>query len=146
MIRMGEPFDPSWRGRYPQVSPRDRDILDRFLDFHESGIKTLWYNVYVGEGLLIEDPENPEISEGFQQSTQRRIDVVVEFLDQSELHIAEVRPYAGPGALGSALTTWYLFKEEDQRPSVPAIITDRLATDMKAVHENFLVRVFEVGL
>lgn len=144
-IELGAKRVPSFRGKWPHVAPLDREILERFLDQREGDIEALYYNVYVGEGIIVETEVDRNLRIGFQKITQRRIDVVLKFYTDSMLYITEIRPHAEPGAVGNALVTWILFRNRDERPSRPAILTDELAQDMQETLEYFNIRLWEVG-
>jgi hypothetical protein len=132
-------------GRFPHLSPEDAEIFKKFLKLHGEKVEGIWADVRVGKGQSAPDDVSESTKRLAILNSQKRIDIVLKWKAHNILWITEVRIRSGPGSLGSALTTWFLFKEEDPRPAIPAIITDIAAPDMKGAYKNFKVELIETG-
>lgn len=143
MIDLGTKRNTLYKGKPPHISALDKQILDVFLAIWILELDALYYDVRVGQGVPIPPETNENMARMFTMNTQRRIDLVFQLTTTDTLYIAEIRPNAGPGALGNALTNYALFTNEDTRPARPAIITDHLAQDMALVLQKFNIALFE---
>ncbi len=145
VVDLGLTIAPQAPQRMRHVSSLDRPIMERFIYQYEDKIESLWYDVRVGKGVVAIDEKNEKLRKMYIGATQRRIDVIIKFLDQVELYLTEIRPHADPGSIGNALTTWFLFKREDPRPVIPCILTDHVGQDIQIVADNFNIKIFQVG-
>lgn len=145
MVDLGPKRSPLFRGKLQHISPQDRSIFLLFLEIYEPALEALFYDVRVGKGVEAPKNTSEKMAIMFKKNTQRRIDVVAKFIDNKFLYICEIRPNAGPGSVGNAITNFLLFSNEDPRPSKPAIITDILAQDMQLILNKLNIVLFETN-
>lgn len=145
MIELGRAYTPEHMGRFSHLSPLDSEIFTKFLNVQGSKLEGIWADVRVGKGQSAPEGVSESTARMAILNSQKRIDIILKWKDTNILWIAEVRMRAGAGALGSALLTWYLFKQEDPRPAMPAIITDVTQPDMKEAIAHFKIELVETG-
>ncbi len=129
----GIQFSPLWPGKPPGMSPKDRSIWNRYRTLHCTEWEKVYYNVRVGEGTIPTDNINDNVAKGWKDSTQLRIDAVVETKD--EIILIEVREHANKGVLGAALTYRQLWSED---PVIPKpfrfiVITDYITPELQRI-------------
>ncbi len=142
---LGREFRANYGGRFPHLSPLDSEVFAEFLKIKGMLIECIWCDVRVGKGETPPDNLPEPYRTQLILNSQKRIDAVIKFFNDPLLYICEVRPRAGPGSLGSALTVWYLFAQEDERPAKPCVITDKLAPDMRGTLLFHNVTILETG-
>lgn len=145
MIELGRAYTPKHMGRFSHLSLEDSEIFKKFLTLHASKLEGIWADVRVGKGQSAPEGVSESTARAAILNSQKRIDIILKWKESNILWITEVRIRAGPGSLGSALTTWFLFKEDDPRPAVPAIITDIVQPDMKDAIAFFKCELVETG-
>lgn len=123
-------FPPEKLAKYPHMFPADIEIWERFLERYGQYYKAFAYDVKVGVGRKPLPHWEPEIQRMYLTLTKKRIDAVGfqnEFVD-----IIEVKPNAGPSAVGQVITYKLLFEREySTTKEVRAmIVTDREVPDM----------------
>lgn len=134
-------YPPEKLAKYPHMFPRDIKIWERFLDKVGHLYDSFSYDVKVGTGR----PEDPNWSENIKRMnyilSTFRIDAIGH--QGSEITLFEVKPDAGPSAIGQILCYGELY--ESGRPTLKtarlAIITNRATPDI-----NHLCNVFNIKL
>lgn len=131
-------------GRYPHMFKHDIGIWERFLDAYGGQFTEAAYDIALG-GITTDDPNaDPAMVKGWQYSTAKKIDAVVQ--NDQEVWLCEVRPDAGLAAVGSVLG-YAILSEHDPwtaLPIVPVIVTDHMDGDTKLVCQEFDVVVIEL--
>jgi hypothetical protein len=132
-VDLGPKFEPSFEGIPPHVSSEDLVLWEEFRRRSSKDYIAFYFDVSLGTG---EEP-GPGVSENvgkaWQRLTRFRADVVAD--TGTEWHLIELRPNAGPGAVGSVqtYTTLWTIQPPDARPVVPIIVTDRCSQDIRTV-------------
>lgn len=115
---------------YPHLLKEDNAVWDKFLQKNLDRIKKVWYDVRVGQPVLLpvgaSDMER-RIAAGL---TRKRIDVVC-FVDDG-FWVVEVKPYASMLAMGQVISYHRLFEIEYPAavPAIPVIVCDTLDADL----------------
>lgn len=117
-------FAPDWAGHPQQMSANDYVIWVTYQEMLPNGIKSLYFNVPVGDPILFSEGLEENIARLVNAVSRRRIDVVGETLNA--WYLLELRWNAGPGAIGSVLTYKALWEEDppDQKFVIPIIVTN----------------------
>ncbi len=116
--------------RFPHMFPLDIAIWKRFLKKFDANYNSFKYDIKVGEGrppLKHWDKATKRMQEIL---TKKRIDAVG--FGPSFVDVIEVKPSAGPSALGQIITYTALFKNtfDTDLPVRPVIVTDTPEPDM----------------
>lgn len=132
-VELGPSFDPGFEGIPPHISTDDLVLWHIFRKRHAKEYVKLYFDVALGSGE--DSPENtrPSVAAAWKRLTQFRADVVGD--TGSEWHLIELRPNAGPGAIGAIQTysTLWLTEPPDDRPLKPMVVTDRCSADIRKV-------------
>ncbi len=140
-VRLGPSFSPTFAGTPPHVSQNDLVLWEQFRRRFAGDFTRLYFDVGVGEGE--DSPPNtpPNIAAAFRRLTVFRIDVVGE--KDVGWTIVELRPNAGPGAIGALQVYSTLWRQAppDRRSMEVLLFTDTCATDIKAVASLAGIRV-----
>lgn len=122
---MRDLFNFEKRPNYPHMNVRDKEIWERFIDKYPGAYTGVQYDFHIGDAppfnTLMDDDEDKN-----QDMLYRlRIDVVGH--TDSEIHIIEVKPSAGPSTIGQVrgYKTLYQRDEETNKPVVAVIVTDK---------------------
>lgn len=107
MAVLGHSQKPIVMPHYPHMLPKDRRIWTAFLEAGVVEITELWYDVHVGQGMLL--PVGASLMEQRIRDgiTRKRIDVVCHVGEK--YWVVEVKPRADMYALGQVLTYTRLF-------------------------------------
>lgn len=118
-------FSPSWQGYPAGMSPPDFALWQRYQPLHQHLWQRVYYNVRIGEALPRHEELEPGMKRFVEATSRRRIDVVAE--DTNTYWIIELRPSAGPGALGSVLTYLALWEQDppNAKKTKGLLVTDR---------------------
>lgn len=132
-VDLGPGFPPDFPGIPPHVSAEDLTIWEGFRRRFGSRYRRLFFDVALGRGAPIEGNVAPSVAVAWERLTRFRADVVGDTGDAWE--IIELRPNAGPGAIGSlqVYTTLWLEGPPDARPVRAVLGTDRCARDIRLV-------------
>lgn len=128
---LGEPYLPSWRGKYPHMLPEDMPVWERFLDMNPTLFQRVYYDVRVG-GVIPEPGFGDEkLRKMFWQNTAKRIDVLGEMED--EIWIIEVAARPGLRAVGQLNTYLALWWEDPviPKPVKPVLVCQSIDDDLK---------------
>lgn len=122
----------------------DTEVWTKYLAGPVVPIKEVWYDVHVGQGLLLplgSDDLDRRIARGV---TRKRIDVVCNV--GFGFWVVELKPYASMLALGQILSYSKMFDEEYQPEGQvwPVIISYEVDTDVISEFEALGVVVITV--
>ena len=129
--KLGEPFSPLWRGRYPHMLKEDYPVWDAFLNQNLALFERIYYDVRIG-GVLSTDPTIPEKDRKmFYDNTAKRIDVLAETKD--ELWIVEVATRPGLRAVGQLQTYLALWMEDPKilKTTKAVLVCQSIDADME---------------
>ncbi|MBA7494516.1 hypothetical protein ES702_05092 [subsurface metagenome] len=144
MAVLGFSQKPIVMPHYPHMLPEDRRIWTVFLESEVVEITEVWYDVHVGQGVLLPvgaSALEQRIRDGI---TRKRIDVVCHVGDK--YWVVEVKPRANMYALGQILTYVRLFSSEFAMVDevVPVVICDEVDEDLLYLIEEFGVMVWRM--
>lgn len=141
---MRGPFPYKLLPKYPHMKPADVAIWERFIQKFPDEYDSVDYDVAVGTGQRHEGAADVAIVDGFELLTKKKIDVVG-YKGQT-VHIIEVKPNAGPSALGQAKSYELLYKRDiDQvSPTRTRLITNIVSADMPHLSDWMEVEVISV--
>lgn len=132
-VDLGPSFPPDFLGIPPHVSTEDLVIWEEFRRLHAKDYVRFYFDVALGTGEDSPAGTRPSVAEAWKRLTRFRADVVGD--TGQEWHLIELRPNAGPGAIGAMQTysTLWLVDPPDRRPVRSIIVTDRCASDILVV-------------
>lgn len=130
MVDLGCGQKPNVMPHYPHMLAEDTAVWTKFLQSKSIEIKRVWYDVRVGQAVLVEvgaDEVERKIAQGL---TRKRIDVVAAVA--GGIWVIEVKPYASMYAVGQVITYASLFATEYIVPGqvIPVIICDDYDEDL----------------
>ncbi len=128
---------------YPHFLAADSDVWTQYLKDPVAPITEVWYDVHVGQGMLLPvgaSDMDRRISAGV---SRKRIDVVARV--RGGFWVIEVKPVASMGALGQILTYTRLFIQEYPVDGEvwPVIIADLVDQDLASEFDALGVVVIE---
>jgi len=132
-VELGPSFSPAFEGIPPHISTDDLALWEIFRKRHAKEYVKLYFDVALGSGESSAENVRPSVAAAWNRLTKFRADVVGD--TGSEWHLIELRPNAGPGAIGAIQTysTLWLTAPPDERPLKPIVVTDRCAADIRTV-------------
>lgn len=110
MVALGKSQKPIVMPSYPHMLTEDTEVWSKYLAKPVLPIKEVWYDVHVGQAVLLPvgaDSLDERIARGI---TRKRIDVVCRV--DSSLWVVEIKPFASMLALGQVLSYTRMFIEE----------------------------------
>ncbi len=130
MVDLGPGMKPIVRPHYPHMMLEDTAVWTKFLKSEFIRIKEVWYDVRVGQSVLVgAEPGSIEarIADGL---TRKRIDAVAAV--GGGIWVIEVKPYANMYAVGQIITYSRLFVREYISPGqvIPVIVCDDYDEDL----------------
>ena len=136
------PYSPKYK--YPHLKPADTTIWERFMAERPDAYEQVQYDLNCGEGAGNFSHEDPAAVKSWGHLKARKIDVVG-FKD-GHVDIIELKPHAGPSALGQVLgyVHLYLGYVNPHADARPVIITDSMEPDMPYLSARMGVRVIVV--
>jgi hypothetical protein len=134
-VDLGPSFPITYLGIPPQISSEDLLLWKRFRELHAKDYVVFYFDVALGSGEDSGPGVSENVAKAWKRLTKFRADVVGD--TGSEWHLIELRPNAGPGAVGAVQTysTLWLTDPPDGRPVKSIIITDRCSSDIRRVAE-----------
>lgn len=143
---LGHSQKPIVMPHYPHMLPKDRRIWTAFLEAGVVDIKEVWYDVHVGQGVLLPVGTSDLLQRIRDGITRKRIDVVCHV--GNRYWVVEVKPRADMYALGQVLTYVRLFMSEfgmvDE--TIAVIICSEVDEDVMYLFEEFGVVVWKPGV
>ncbi len=132
-IDLGAPFLGSFVGIPPHIAAEDLALWERFRRRFASAYRRFYFDVAVGQGEAAPAGTLEKLAAAWSRLTKLRLDVLGDRGDAWVL--IELRPHAGPGALGAlqAYSSLLLGGLPDARPLVVMLVTDSCSRDIKAV-------------
>lgn len=132
-VELGPSFQPSFEGIPPHISTDDLALWEVFRKRYAQEYVQFYFDVALGSGEDSPANTRPSVAAAWKRLTQFRADVVGD--TGSGWHLIELRPNAGPGAIGAIQTysTLWLTDPPDQRELKPIVVTDRCSADIKRV-------------
>jgi len=130
---------------FPHLLRNEVPIWRRFLAQFREKFAKFEYDVHVGKGAEPHRVLPPNLQKALRVLTQKRIDVVGYRV--GEVWLFEVKPNAGPSALGAVMMYEYFYRR-DRAPReriIKAVVTDQAGIEMAEVFEHYGIRLFEVG-
>lgn len=142
MAVLGHSQKPIVMPHYPHMLAEDRKIWTEFLESEVIEIKEVWYDVHVGQSVLLPvgaSDMQQRISDGL---TRKRIDVVCHVGES--FWVVEIKPRASMTALGQVLTYVRLFTVEFGMLELAqaVIICEEVDVDLLAQFEEHDVLVY----
>lgn len=115
---------------YPHMLGEDTKVWTRFLESGDFEITEVWYDVHVGQGVLLPVGSDSIVQRIADGVTRKRIDVVA--LVDSVFWIIEVKPVAQHFAIGQVVVYEGLFvrEYEPRIPTWPVIVCDTVDGDV----------------
>jgi len=143
MSVLGPGQKPNIRPRYPHLLPEDTAVWSKFLKTDANRIIECWYDVRIGQSVLLgpnADEMDWKIASGL---TRKRIDVVCRVEDG--FWVVEVKPYANMYAVGQILTYVRLFKAEYEPEGElnPVLVCDDYDEDLLDEFDEFGILVIK---
>ena len=132
-VDLGPRFAVSFEGTPPQISTDDLLLWETFRRLFRGDYVRFFFDVAVGQGEEAPPNVSEKVAAAWRRLTRFRIDVVGEKVGGWD--VIELRPNAGPGAIGALQTYTSLWFEgpPDARPIRAVLISDRCASDIKRV-------------
>ncbi|MGH8755038.1 MAG: hypothetical protein ACREU0_04290 [Burkholderiales bacterium] len=132
-VDLGAKFGPEFEGIPPHVSSEDLLLWEVFRKRYAKDYVGLYFDVALGSGEEAAENVRKEVADAWQRLTRFRADVVGD--TGAEWHLIELRPNAGPGAVGAVqtYTTLWSIAPPDPRPVRAILVTDRCARDIQTV-------------
>jgi len=132
-VELGPSFLPTFEGIPPHVSSEDLVLWEEFRRRYAKDYERFYFDVALGTGESSPPGTRPSVAEAWQRLTRFRADVVGD--TGTEWHLIELRPNAGPGAVGAlqSYSTLWLIGPPDSRPLKPILVTDRCSNDIRTV-------------
>ena len=141
MSALGLGQKPVVMSHYPHMLSEDIAVWSKYLADPVTPIKELWYDVHVGQGMLLPvgaSDIDKRIAAGV---SRKRIDVICRV--GGGFWVVEIKPFANMLALGQALSYTRLFVAE-YRPDGevwPVIVCDSVDNDLLEEFDGYGVAV-----
>lgn len=141
MIRLGPGEKPIIRSRYPHFLAEDIDVWTRFLKQDAQRIIECWYDVRVGQQVLVDGVDGDLTHRISLALTRKRIDVIARV--EGGVWVVEVKPYANMYAVGQVLTYVRLFGAEFKVEGelTPVLVCDSYDEDLVDEFDEFGILV-----
>ena len=133
MVDLGPKFLPAFEGLPPHVSSEDLQLWEIFRRRWSKDYVAFYFDVALGEGEGAGPNISAKVAEAWRRLTRFRADVVGD--TGTEWHLIELRPNAGPGAIGALQTysTLWGTGAPDARPIRPILVSDSCSDDIRRV-------------
>ena len=130
---------------YPHMKPQDEHLWEKFLLTNPDFGDEVEYDVLVGEGMIFGDLKTDKYAADFQQLTQKKIDAVVR--KGSTFYIFEIKPNAGPTALGQVLSYTRLWRQKHPEATNVhmVILTNQEQSDYAEIFASHSIELISVG-
>ncbi len=125
---------------YPGMKPADIAIWERFIKLYPDAYDSVMYNMQVGQGSAGQEHDDEDVQNGWHQLKCRKIDVVG--FSGERVDVIELKPHAGPSAIGQVVGYIHLYhgyRDPHSSPN-PVLITDSNESDMDYLCARLNVR------
>jgi hypothetical protein len=128
---LGQPYSPTWEGGPPHMAIGDVPLWRRYQAKHALDWIQVYYDSALGEPATPPEGQTPAQIDMWQRITRLRADAII--LTRDGWIIAEVRPHAGPAALGTLYTYLITFEADPptKDPVTALLITDQVTPDLR---------------
>ena len=128
---LGQPFQQSWRGKYPHMLPVDVPVWNLFLDRNPNLFQKLYYDVRVGGVYPGPEYGDEKMRKMFYDNTAKRMDALGEL--EKEIWIIEVATRPGLRAVGQLQTYQALWWEDPKiaKPAKAVLVCQFVDDDLK---------------
>lgn len=132
-VDLGAEFPIDFAGVPPHVSQDDLVLWETFRRLSASEFRRFFFDVALGRGQDPGPNVAPSVAAAWRRLTRFRADVVGD--TETEWTIIELRPNAGPGAIGALQVYTTLWRQEppDGRPLRALLVTDDCTDDIRVV-------------
>lgn len=132
-VDLGPEFPVDFMGLPPHVSQNDLVLWEQFRRLFAQDFRRFFFDVALGTGQEPAPNTPVGVAAAWRRLTRFRADVVADTAERWT--IIELRPNAGPGAIGALQTYTTLWTQEppDTRPVDALLVTDTCTEDIKAV-------------
>jgi len=142
--KMLDVFKYEKRYKYPHMKPSDVEIWERYINKYPNAYENVQYDFNVGDP----PPFNPLGNDGedLNQDLLYRLKIDVVGHTGYETDIIEIKPNAGPSAIGQVkgYKTLYIRDELPNRPVRMLIVTDKLQPNMEYLCKVEGIMIVEV--
>jgi hypothetical protein len=129
--------------KYPHMKPEDVAIWERFIEAYPDAYDRCQYDVVVGSDPEFIDELDEKVGGDSWKLYQKKIDVLG--IKGEKLDIIELKPKAGPAAIGQVKMYKKLFTKDYTPPTEPktVVITNEAGLDLRefAKEEGVLIAV-----
>ena len=126
------------------MKPADIAIWNTFIELYPAAYETVMYDLTVGEGVGKVQHDDPAVIKSWQMLNCRKIDVVG--FKGNDVDVIEIKPHAGPSAIGQVIGYMHLYhgyRDPHSNPK-PVLITDSYENDMRFLTARTNVRLIVV--
>lgn len=129
------------RYKYPHMKPNDIAIWERFVLRHPEEYKEVIYDQPLGAGRQTPEDVDENMAADWKILTQWKVDVIG--FKEGSIEVIEVKPNAGPSALGQIMAYAILVDKIDELslPVIPVILTDVERPEMRKICEEMGVHL-----
>lgn len=126
---------------YPHMLAEDTAVWTKFLESKFIDIKEVWYDVHIGQPVIVDDDSDSLANRIARGLTRKRIDVVAAV--GGGFWIIEIKPYVNMYAVGQVLTYTRLFRKEYAvaGPVVSVLLADGYDEDLLDEFDEFGILV-----
>lgn len=119
--------------KYPHMKPEDVAVWERFLGKNPDVFESADYDVALGRGAPISDPQPAEIRRDWAVLTKKKVDVIA-YEENGGVKLMEVKPIANMRSLGQILTYRELYKAATGVEEVKAaVVAGKCDNEMRAM-------------
>ncbi|MBA7486836.1 hypothetical protein ES707_22397 [subsurface metagenome] len=145
MVELGPGQKPLVQIHYPHMLAEDIRVWTKFLRTDAHRFREVWYDLRVGQPVLLEPGASDMDKRIAAGLTRKRIDVVA--LVEGGYWVVEVKPYANMYAMGQILTYVRLFEQEyiTKGEVTPVLVCDSYDLDLLEELDEFGILVLETA-
>ena len=137
MVSLGPGQKPYIQNHYPHMLAEDVRVWTKFLRTDAQRIKEVWYDIRVGQSVLLAEGASDMERKIALGLTRKRIDAVCSV--EGGYWVVEVKPYANMYAMGQVMTYVRLFAQEYATPGelTPVLVCDSYDDDLVDEFDEF---------
>lgn len=134
---LGQPYQQSWRGKYPHMLDVDKPVWDLFLDRNPNLFQRLYYDVRLGGVYPGPEYGDEKMRKMFYDNTAKRMDALGEL--EEEIWIIEVATRPGLRAIGQLQTYLALWFADPKitKPAKPVLVCQFIDEDLAKAMEFY---------